>query len=209
MKLFALLFVLLVTWSFPASATVLRDDRLESWRSLPREAEMEVFVEGVFRLAGKPMKVPVVIDPAAEPYCAYAANRGGQPIIGIGRKCLGYLRRGGVLRWHAVSILCHEIGHIVGSHIYNAGSYRWEEIEADEWSGWAMYHLGATLDQAIGRAMLFDEEGGNPHPPRKVRVESYKRGWLRARAGGPQFQPQSTRGSWWAEFMALPLPWAK
>jgi hypothetical protein len=209
MRLLVMLYVWLAVFPLSTGATVVRAVQAESWTTLPRDAEMEAFVETIFRLAGKPMRVPVVLDPAAEKYCAYASYRGSQAFIAIGRACVGYLRQDGALRWSAAGTLSHEVGHIVRGHIYNYGSHHWEETEADEFAGEMLQRLGATLEQALVRPSTFRPDRTDSHPERSVRMESYARGWMRAKAGQRQIDGSTVPTGWWEALMQRRLPWVR
>src|SRR4051812_13281001 len=111
MKVWIGLFAALLGWSTNLAAKVLTLEPATSRTTLAHDSEMEEFVELLFRMAGKPEKVPVVIDPAAKPYCGFAAVRDSRPYIGIDRACVGMLRSNGVYRWSAVGTLAHEAGH--------------------------------------------------------------------------------------------------
>jgi hypothetical protein len=81
--------------------------------------------------------------------------------------------------WGALSILAHEIGHHLQGHtIIEGGSDPAKELEADEFSGFVMYQMGATLKdaQAAINKLTSDYDGGT-HPPRSKRLASIKKGY--------------------------------
>ena len=98
--------------------------------------------------------------------------------------------------WSNLSILAHEIGHHVNGHtldliVYASGvrdapslaKKREEELEADEYSGFVMQKLGATLEQAQAAINLYANEGDdtyNTHPNKSKRLEAIKNGFERA-----------------------------
>ena len=81
--------------------------------------------------------------------------------------------------WGALSILAHEIGHHLQGHtIIEGGSDPAKELEADEFSGFVMYQMGASLKdaQAAINKLTSDYDGGT-HPPRQKRLASIKKGY--------------------------------
>lgn len=95
--------------------------------------------------------------------------------------------------WGAMSVLAHEIGHHLQGHTLKAGgSEQSKEIEADEFSGFVMYQLGASLSEAQSaiRQLTSDYDSGT-HPPRSQRLGAIKRGFDNAQALYPSVQQKS------------------
>jgi hypothetical protein len=86
--------------------------------------------------------------------------------------------------WAAISILAHEIGHHLNGHtLTREGSRPNTELEADEFSGFALRKMGASLDEAqAAMRLLASEQGSLTHPPRNQRLSAIQRGWFRADA---------------------------
>jgi hypothetical protein len=99
--------------------------------------------------------------------------------------------------WSNLSILAHEIGHHVNGHsldllLYAAGKKddqtlekkRKQELEADEYSGFVMYKLGATLTQAQAAINLLGFDGDdtyNTHPNKEKRLSAIQKGYNKAK----------------------------
>lgn len=84
--------------------------------------------------------------------------------------------------WGALSILAHEIGHHLQGHtIIEGGSDPQKELEADEFSGFVMYQMGASLRDAQAAISRFttDYDGGT-HPPRSRRLAAIEKGFRNA-----------------------------
>jgi len=174
---------------------------------LPVEPEMAVVVERILAMTGLHNDVRVVVDYEATG-CAYATTRDGRQYIGVNPDCVGPLRIEGRYSWRVLGALTHEVAHLLGGHTTNATNSHREETEADEWSGWAMYRLGATLDEALTAARTYSVSGSRTHPPRAVRLESVERGWRRAAAEVEPIKGTSPKPNAWAAFLNSPLPWA-
>lgn len=84
--------------------------------------------------------------------------------------------------WGAVSILAHEIGHHLNGHtLIRGGSNPADELEADEFSGFVLRKMGATLPQAQAAiAALTDESYSATHPGRTSRLTAISTGWKNA-----------------------------
>ena len=85
--------------------------------------------------------------------------------------------------WPHLMVLLHEVGHHLQGHLFEAGSeFKHREIEADRFSGFMAYRMGATLDQAISVASHFAQEWDTPtHPPRDQRLRAIINGWEQAK----------------------------
>ena len=87
--------------------------------------------------------------------------------------------------WSGISIMAHEIGHHLEAHtIRPGGSTPPDELEADEFSGWILRRLGASLDDAQAVFRTFSAGGSPTHPPRDARLAAVAAGWDRANATG-------------------------
>ncbi len=84
--------------------------------------------------------------------------------------------------WAAVSILAHEIGHHLNGHTLGTeGSRPSNELEADEFSGFVLKRMGATLLEAQAAMKVFaDEDATDTHPGRQARMEAIALGWTSA-----------------------------
>lgn len=86
--------------------------------------------------------------------------------------------------WAGISILAHEMGHHLNGHtLYGGGSNPGDELEADEFSGFVLRKMGASLAQAqAAMALVSDEQASSTHPGRVPRLKSIGEGWQRANA---------------------------
>ncbi len=64
--------------------------------------------------------------------------------------------------WAAISILAHEIGHRLNGHtMLTKGGSPELELEADEFSGFVLRKLGASLDEAQRAMKMISNEIGS------------------------------------------------
>ena len=99
--------------------------------------------------------------------------------------------------WTNLSILAHEVGHHVNAHSLDwfalaSGEIqgitleqkRQQEIEADEFSGFVLAKLGATLIQSQAAVKLASDDGDDSystHPSRSKRLIAIERGYNQAK----------------------------
>ena len=89
--------------------------------------------------------------------------------------------------WANMSILAHEVGHHINGHTLGSSisSYenKIEELEADEFSGFVMQKIGATLEQSIDAIASIAAEGDDTyssHPNRARRIKAITKGFNNA-----------------------------
>ncbi len=90
--------------------------------------------------------------------------------------------------WEALSVLAHEIGHHYNQHLTNRLVRKSKtpvemELEADEFSGFMLFLLGATLQQAqlAMNSPFISDHGSYSHPARSKRLDSIDKGWKNAK----------------------------
>ncbi len=88
--------------------------------------------------------------------------------------------------WAALSILAHEVGHHLCGHTLrmsdNLVHQRSQELEADEFSGFVMAKLGATLAQAQAAISTVARDGDDTystHPALNKRLAAIEKGYQR------------------------------
>jgi hypothetical protein len=84
--------------------------------------------------------------------------------------------------WAGVSILAHEIGHHLNGHtLSKTGSNHQDELEADEFSGFVLRKMGASLSEAQAAIkVLAEEEDSRTHPGKTPRLAAISKGWRNA-----------------------------
>ncbi|MBT2558245.1 membrane-binding protein [Hymenobacter sp. ISL-91] len=123
---------------------------------------------------------------------AAAVVYGGQRYLLYNPQFVSAVNRAGRTDWAGISILAHEMGHHLNGHTLRAGgSNPTDELEADEFSGFVLRKMGASLAQAqAGMAIVSDEQASPTHPGRRTRLTAISQGWQRA----SQQITASTRG---------------
>jgi hypothetical protein len=110
------------------------------------------------------------------PGMAYAAVTRGKRVIVYDAKTFHWEQ--GVIRWKALSVMAHEVGHHLGGHTtLDQGSAHAQELEADRFGGYVLALLGSTLGQALSFTPEFPEADSDTHPGRAKRVAAITEGW--------------------------------
>ncbi len=94
--------------------------------------------------------------------------------------------------WAETSILAHEIGHHLSGHTLLQGGSRPDlELEADRFSGFILYKIGASLDDAqIAMKIFSSDVGSSTHPAKKSRLVAITNGWLAAKEQDNSNRPE-------------------
>ena len=85
--------------------------------------------------------------------------------------------------WSSMSILAHEIGHHLSGHTlkFTRANQHQKELEADKFSGFVLYKMGATLQQSKAAiSNLGTEVDTDSHPSKYRRFEAVEEGWNEA-----------------------------
>jgi len=83
-------------------------------------------------------------------------------------------------KWAAISVLAHEIGHHQSGHTMK-GSQLASELQADEFSGFVLYKMGASLSEAqAAMKVIGNERATSTHPAVDTRLASIAKGWRNA-----------------------------
>lgn len=113
---------------------------------------------------------------------AAAVIYNGQRYILYNRQFVSAVNNAVKTDWAAVSILAHEIGHHLNGHtLSRGGSNPQDELEADEFSGFVLKKMGASLaDAQAAISLLSEERASDTHPGRSTRLASISKGWRNA-----------------------------
>ena len=84
--------------------------------------------------------------------------------------------------WARLAVLAHEVGHHLQNHTLEGGGSRPErELEADEYAGFTLQRMGATLEQTVQLTQIFPDDGSRTHPGRRAREAAFTNGWMKSR----------------------------
>ena len=126
---------------------------------------------------------------------AAAVIHGGKRYILYNPDFFTSLTRATGSKWAAVSVLAHEIGHHLDGHtLSQIGSQPKSELEADEFSGFVLRKMGATLtDAQAAMKTAASQRGSSTHPGQYDRLVAIADGWNKAdaQATGRKYVAQS------------------
>ncbi len=113
---------------------------------------------------------------------AAAIIYGGRRYVLYNGNFINQLIRTTGTKWAATSVLAHEIGHHLNGHTITAGgSQPAIELEADEFSGFVLRKMGATLAEAqAAMKTLPSATASRTHPAQYDRLASIATGWNKA-----------------------------
>lgn len=89
-------------------------------------------------------------------------------------------------KWSVTWLLAHEIGHHVNGHTSGRGGNNLEyELAADEFAGFILCKLGATLRESQNIIYFIAKpEASKTHPGRSSRLLAIEKGWRKAETSG-------------------------
>jgi hypothetical protein len=90
-------------------------------------------------------------------------------------------------QWASIAILAHEIGHHLNGHtLMGVGSQPTLELEADEFSGFVLRKMGASLTEAQSAMKIAaDVRATSTHPAKDDRLTAIAEGWYNAGGQAP------------------------
>ena len=141
----------------------------------PRQRELEQ-INSILKFSGLSSNFKVYSAPIENAVATIINNK---RYILYDPKLLSYSDRQSGDYWSSMSILAHEIGHHLSGHtITNKGSNPPDELEADKFSGFVLYKLGASLEQATAAMQnLGSENDSYSHPSKYKRIQLISKGW--------------------------------
>lgn len=154
--------------------------------SPPSDGACVDLVNRIMRFTGLPQNFNVVEAPVPNAAALILVDDSKTPrrIIAFNRSFLGMVGRAtGDNPWAPISIMAHEIGHHLSGHtILPGGSQPPIELEADKFSGFVLYRMGASLSDAqhAMSALVPADVRSRTHPGRAARLDAIAQGWREA-----------------------------
>lgn len=152
----------------------------------PADGACVDLVNRIMRFTGLPQNFNVVEAPVPNAAALILVDDSKTPrrIIAFNRSFLGMVGRAtGNNPWAPISIMAHEIGHHLSGHtILPGGSQPPIELEADKFSGFVLYRMGAGLSDAqhAMSALVPADMRSRTHPGRAARLDAIAQGWREA-----------------------------
>jgi hypothetical protein len=143
-------------------------------------------VAQIMKFTGLPQNFQVVEAPVPNAAAVILLDEQKVPqrVIAFNKDFMNIVRSAtGGNAWAPISIMAHEIGHHLSGHtITPGGSQPPTELEADKFSGFVLYKMGASLQDAQTAMSKLVAEGpdGSTHPGRSKRLSAIRDGWQQA-----------------------------
>jgi hypothetical protein len=140
-------------------------------------------VAQIMKFTGLPQNFQVVEAPVPNAAAVILLDEQKIPqrVIAFNKDFMDIVREAtGGNAWAPVSIMAHEIGHHLSGHtITPGGSQPPTELEADKFSGFVLYKMGASLAdaQTAMSRLVPDGPDGDTHPGRGRRLDAIRDGW--------------------------------
>jgi hypothetical protein len=111
---------------------------------------------------------------------AAALIRNGQRYLAYNKNWMSRLKGDEMTSWRLYAVMAHEIGHHLQGHTLDSrGSHPKIELEADNYAGFILAGLGASLKEALVLWQGLSKSGSSTHPARKDRLLAVTKGWQR------------------------------
>lgn len=126
---------------------------------------------------------------------AVAYIKGKERVIAYNPAFMARVMDSTCTNWSAISVLAHEIGHHLLGHTLDPANVKpGDELACDRYSGFILYAMGATLDEALAtQEVTGDPHGSHRHPPRHARLAAIRQGWEEGRSIAERREPEPFR----------------
>ena len=169
----SLMFLFLAAGS--VSAGIKSENLISGNKVAPADGTKEV-IDEIIRVVG--LKPNFEVKAANIPNAAAVAYNGKRYIL-YNPQFIISLNKAAGNNWASISVLAHEIGHHLNGHtMENIGSQPDKELEADEFSGFVLRRMGASLDQAQSAMRIAaNYKPSVTHPGKEDRMVAIADGW--------------------------------
>lgn len=145
--------------------------------SLPQKRETEQ-INSILQHVGIPMNFEFY---SANIENAVATLIDNKRYIIYDQRLFNFSDKLGATYWNSMSILAHEIGHHLSGHTLNIHNNLDIELEADKFSGFILFKMGAKLSEATNAIILLGAENdSDTHPSKHRRIAAITNGWNEA-----------------------------
>lgn len=144
----------------------------------PQQREIEV-IKNIISYSGLPLNFEIY---SADIQNAVATIIDNKRYIIYDPKLLNFTDTYSNSYWSSISILAHEIGHHLSGHtLKNNINNHDVELQADKFSGFILYKMGASQEQATNAMRLIGSDSDSEsHPNKKRRIQAIIDGWNEA-----------------------------
>jgi hypothetical protein len=184
-------FLLLIPGYFPVQANVIANTSAPSFIRIADVNDQkskshllyadgaEEIIELILQTIG--LQGSFEVKRASVPNAAAVVYRGKRYIL-YNPSFIAAMNKAAGTSWASVAVLAHEIGHHLNGHTLDGnGSLPAIELEADEFSGFVLRKMGASLEEAqLAMRIIATARATKTHPARNDRLMAIADGWNRA-----------------------------
>lgn len=144
----------------------------------PRERELKI-IENIISFSGLPLNFEIYSGDIQNAVATIIDNK---RYIIYDPKLFNLTDENSNSYWSSISILAHEIGHHLSGHtLKNNLNNHTTELQADKFSGFILYKMGATEQQAVNAMQLLGSDlDSDSHPNKEKRIHAILNGWNEA-----------------------------
>jgi hypothetical protein len=170
------LFIYLLMLLLPASLVAQETEEPTGFASVSDAAEV---AKQIVEASGKKANFAIAV---ANVQNAVAVLQQGKRYILYNPNFMKAITKVTGTQWAAVSVLAHEIGHhLYAKQVPGSLPKLATELEADEFSGFVLEKMGASLSEAqAAMSYLGSSRASRTHPARADRIASIAKGWTKA-----------------------------
>jgi hypothetical protein len=177
---------------FDESCTYTGEITDESIYGFQSDKEAKLAIERIMRYTGLPANFTIQASNVPN---AAAIIQGNRRYILYNQYFMERIKDITRTDWSALSIIAHEIGHHLSGHtLDNEGSRPSKELEADRFSGFVLYKMGASIEQSrAAMRAIASERASSTHPSKSARLAAITNGWMSARELDENIKPIEKR----------------
>lgn len=143
------------------------------------DPDAENIIDKIVMYSGLRRNFTISASPSV--YAATAATTKGVRHLLYNQAFMDNIKQNTHTYWSEISIMAHEIGHHLQGHtLDNTGSRPKRELEADEYSGFILHKMGASLEDAQTAMNTIPDTYSSTHPDKQIRLQAIRSGWMRS-----------------------------
>ncbi|KQS02241.1 hypothetical protein ASG11_15855 [Sphingomonas sp. Leaf357] len=150
----------------------------------PVPQQCSVAINRIMGFTGLPANFVVVSGPVDNAAAVILLDEGRVPrrVIAFNPKFMAAAQAESGSPWGPISVMAHEIGHHLSGHTIVPGGSRPEiELEADKFSGFVLYKMGAPLEATTRMiAAVGSDHASFTHPDKQARMVAIREGWVQS-----------------------------
>jgi hypothetical protein len=149
--------------------------------------EAELALKKIMKLTGLPANFEIKAASVPNACAVIKCNDEGdcERFIFYNQEFMEKIKNESNTSYAELAILAHEIAHHLSGHTLKQTGNNYDmELEADKFSGFILFKLGATIEQTKSAFSTLPVSGSYTHPPKSARIAAISNGWYEAKRNG-------------------------